>query len=111
MDYVERVSENMQLFAPEDVLNGRDFLYEYDPEVCINKYRAKIYTVNLIRINESFDNAPIMILTFSMKTFTVLMFSVTNRKLYMYQQGLIEEKCRKTKQTCLQCILYMNQSL
>lgn len=42
MDYVERVSENMQLFAPEDVLTGRDFLYEYDPEVCINKNIAKI---------------------------------------------------------------------
>lgn len=53
MDYVERVSENMQLFAPEDVLTGRDFLYEYDPEVSINKNIAKIYTpsVNLIRMN------------------------------------------------------------
>lgn len=79
MDYVERVSENMQLFAPEDVLTGRDFLYEYDPEVCINKNIAKIYTVNLIMMNGNFDNAPIMILTFSMKTLTVLMLSVTNK--------------------------------
>ena len=37
MDYVERVSENMQLFAPVDVLTGRDFLYEYDPEVSVNQ--------------------------------------------------------------------------
>ena len=37
MDYVERVSENMQLFAPVDVLTGRDFLYEYDPEVNVNQ--------------------------------------------------------------------------
>lgn len=51
MDYVERVSENMQLFVPEDVLTGRDFLYEYDPEVSINKNIAKINTVNLIRMN------------------------------------------------------------
>lgn len=43
MDYVERVSENMQLFSPEDVLNGRDFLYEYDPELiakCLANLRA-----------------------------------------------------------------------
>lgn len=64
MDYVERVSENMQLFAPEDVLTGRDFLYEYDPEVCINKNIAKIYTVNLIMMNKNFDNVLIIILTF-----------------------------------------------
>uniref|UniRef100_K1PF88 Nardilysin n=1 Tax=Magallana gigas TaxID=29159 RepID=K1PF88_MAGGI len=43
MDYVERVSENMQLFVPEDVLTGRDFLYEYDPELiakCLANLRA-----------------------------------------------------------------------
>nr|XP_022314526.1 nardilysin-like [Crassostrea virginica] len=43
MDYVERVSENMQLFAPVDVLTGRDFLYEYDPELiakCLSDLRA-----------------------------------------------------------------------
>lgn len=85
MDYVERVLENMQLFFLEDVLNGRDFLYEYDLEVCINKNRVKIYIVNLIRINESFDNVLIMIFIFSMKIFIVLMLLVINRKLYMYQ--------------------------
>lgn len=109
MDYVERVSENMQLFAPEDVLTGRDFLYEYNPEVCMNKKIAKIYTINLIMMNERFDNAIMMILTFSMKKFTVLMLSVTNRKLNL--QGLIAEKHGNTKHICLQCIEYMNQYL
>lgn len=85
MDYVERVLENMQLFVLEDVLNGRDFLYEYDLEVSINKNRVKIYIVNLIRMNESFDNVLIMIFIFSMKIFIVLMLLVINRKLYMYQ--------------------------
>lgn len=47
MDYVERVSENMQLFAPEDVLTGRDFLYEYDPEVCINKKKWPRSTLSI----------------------------------------------------------------
>lgn len=51
MDYVERVLENMQLFVLEDVLIGRDFLYEYDLEVCINKNIVKINIVNLIRMN------------------------------------------------------------
>lgn len=51
MDYVERVLENMQLFVLEDVLIGRDFLYEYDLEVSINKNIVKIYIVNLIRMN------------------------------------------------------------
>lgn len=51
MDYVERVLENMQLFVLEDVLNGRDFLYEYDLEVSIIKNIVKIYIVNLIRMN------------------------------------------------------------
>lgn len=85
MDYVERVLENMQLFVLGDVLIGRDFLYEYDLEVCINKNRVKIYIVNLIRMNESFDNVLIMIFIFSMKIFIVLMLLVINRKLYMYQ--------------------------
>lgn len=85
MDYVERVLENMQLFVLEDVLNGRDFLYEYDLEVCINKNIAKIYIVYLIMMNENFDNVLIMIFIFSMKIFIVLMLLVINRKLYMYQ--------------------------
>ncbi|XP_061182646.1 nardilysin-like [Saccostrea echinata] len=35
MDYVEKVSENMQIFSPEDVLTGRDLMYEYDPELIV----------------------------------------------------------------------------
>ncbi|XP_061182648.1 nardilysin-like [Saccostrea echinata] len=43
MDYVEKVSENMQIFSPEDVLTGRDLMYEYDPELivkCLADLRA-----------------------------------------------------------------------
>lgn len=56
MEYVRRVSENMQLFAPEDVLTGRDFLCEYDPEVCINDNKGLLLQFNLDEQNISISN-------------------------------------------------------
>lgn len=33
MDYVEEISEAMQIYKSEDYLTGSDLYFEYDPEV------------------------------------------------------------------------------
>lgn len=38
MDYVEEISEAMQIYKSEDYLTGSDLYFEYDPEVNWNIY-------------------------------------------------------------------------
>ena len=51
IDYVQRLSENMQLYAEEDYLTGDCLYFEYDADVSVkNLDIIMMITFSLIRI-------------------------------------------------------------